>query len=166
MKTIVRVLGAIVIVLIAIVVVMGPGRIVAGVEYPFGVGPWSSTGHYCHDIAAMTKMVDEWKNSGQSSLSTTQREQWFASETRLTTSGPEVPKADFTAWYRRIGKVVKTVTSETALINTWWNENCASAVMEAPSSLSRDWSGLMSHANFAHYPKNVVHVSNFVTVIH
>lgn len=165
MKAIVKVLSAIVIVLILVVVVVGPGRIAAGVEYPFGVGPWSSTGHYCHTIAAMTHMIDEWKNSGQTRLSTAQQEQWFAYETTLTTNGPEVPKADFTAWYRRTGTVVKTITNETVLINSWWNANCADAVMEAPASLNHDWSGLLSHAHFSHYPKDVIHLQDFVGVI-
>jgi hypothetical protein len=165
MKVLVRVLAVVLVLLIAVVVVVGPGRIVAGVEYPFGVGPWSSTGHYCHNIAAMTRMVDQWKNSGETRLSATQQELWFAYQTTLTTNGPEVPKADFTAWYRRTGKVAKTITAETTLINTWWNANCADAVMITPASLNRDWSGLMSNAHFAHYSKNIVHMNAFIESI-
>lgn len=166
MKVIVRVMSAIVVALVVLVIVVGFGRIVAGAEYPFGVGPWSSTGHYCHDIAAMTHMIDEWKHSGQTTLTTTQKVQWLAFEKALTSrSGPEVPRADFTAWYRRTGKILKTVTAETALINTWWNANCADAVMEAPASLNHHWAGLMSHAHFTHYPKNIIHLKDFVKVI-
>ena len=65
MKVIVRTLIAIVLVLVAVVVVIGPGKVVAGVEYPFGAGPWSSTGHYCHNMYGLTKFVDKTFHSGQ-----------------------------------------------------------------------------------------------------
>lgn len=162
MKVIAKTLIVIVVLLMALVVVMGPGRIVAGAEYPFGVGPWSSTGHYCHDIYEMTHFVGEWKRSGQPTLSTSQKSTWLAFERTLTKTGPHVPRADFTAWYRSTGNVVKRMTGESALINTWWNQNCTNQLMEAPASLSRAWSGMAAHAKFAHYPKNVIQLKYFI----
>lgn len=165
MKAIVRFVIAIVIALIAVVAVLGPGRVVAGTEYPFGVGPWSSTGRYCHDIYSMTHFVDEWKRAEQVTPSSAQRETWLAFERTLTSTGPQVPRADFTAWYRSTGNVSKRMTSESALINKWWNQNCTSVLMEAPASPNSVWSGIDSHEKFVHYPKNVIHLKDFFKVI-
>jgi hypothetical protein len=164
-KAIAKLLIAIVIVFLAVVVVVGPGRVVAGAAYPFGVGPWSSTGRYCQNAYAMAHFVDEWHHSDRTILSASQRVTWLAFEKTLTKSGPPVPRADFTAWYRTTGNVVKIFASESMLINTWWNQNCTDPMMEAPAAASRVWSGIGSHANFAHYPKNVIHIENFHTVI-
>jgi hypothetical protein len=159
-KAIAKLLIAIVVVLLAVVVVIGPGRMVAGAEYPFGIGPWSSTGNYCHHIYEMTHFVDEWHHSDRATLSPTQRGTWLEFEKTLTKTGPEVPRADFTAWYRTSSVGSKKV-SETGLINTWWNQNCTDPMMEAPAAVGHTWSGIVSHTSFTHYPKNVIHLANF-----
>lgn len=156
---------AMVLVFVAVVVVLGPGRVIAGAEYPFGVGPWGSTGRYCHDIDGMTKFAHAWKRSDHIGLSSSQKVTWLAFEKTLTKSGPYVPRADFTAWYRRTGNVAKRMRGETKLINTWWNQNCTEALMEAPASAARVWSGVRSPATFTHYPKNILHLQDFVKVL-
>lgn len=162
MKTIVRILIAIILVLVIVVVVVGPGKIVAGVEYPFGIGPWSSNGRYCHDVYAMTHVVDVWNHAGHTSLTPTEKAALAAYEKTVTKTGPEVPRADFTSFFRRTGKnIVKRMTSEGTLINTWWNQNCADPLMEAPASANRMMAGFVSHQTFTHYPKNVVNVEFF-----
>lgn len=165
MRAIAKFLIAIVLVLGVFVVVVGPGSVVAGTEHPFGVGPWSSTGRYCHNIYEMTHFVDEWKRVGQPNLTASQKVRRLGFEKTLTKSGPYVPRADFTAWYRSTGNVAKTMESETAPINTWWNQNCTDPLMEAPASIRHVWSGIGSHATFAHNPKNVVQLKNFIKVI-
>ena len=60
MKALAKFLMAIVLVLLAVVAVVGPGGVVASAEYPFGIGPWSSTGRYCHNIYEMTHFVAVW----------------------------------------------------------------------------------------------------------
>jgi hypothetical protein len=163
-RAIVKFVIAIVVILIAVVVVIGPGRVVAGTEYPFGVGPWSSTGRYCRDIYTMTHFVDEWKHSGRAT-SSSQKQMWLAFEKTLTQTGPVVPRADFTAFYRRTGNVGKRMKGESALINTWWDQNCTNLLMEAPASASHVWSGVDSRDTFVHFPKNVIHIENFFKVI-
>jgi hypothetical protein len=155
-KALVKSLMAIALVLVGVLVVLGPGAVVAGTEYPFGVGPWSSTGRYCHDIYEMTHFVKEWNRAGQPPFTTTQQVAWRAFEKTLTRTGPHVPRADFTAWYRTTGHAVKRMESESILINTWWDQNCTEALMEAPASASHLFSGLSAPATFTHYPKNVV----------
>jgi len=159
----VRTLVTIVVVLIAVFALVGPGRVVAGTEYPFGVGPWSSTGRYCHNIDAMAALAGEWKRSGHLTLSSTEKTTWLALEKTLTTNGPRIPRADFTAWYRSRDNVSK-MTGESGLINTWWNQNCTNALMEAPAAVNGFWSGIGSHGNFVHYPKNVIHLKNFYAI--
>src|SRR5450631_2505528 len=103
----VRTLTVVVVVLIAVFALMGPGRVVAGSEYPFGIGPWSSTGRYCHNIATVAKLVDQWKHPGKATLSSNQTVTWLALEKTLTTNGPRVPRDDFLAWYGSKGDVVR-----------------------------------------------------------
>jgi hypothetical protein len=163
-RTLAKSLIAIVLVLVVAFVVVGPGRAVAGAEYPFGIGPWSSNGHYCQDVFDMGHFADEWHHSDQRSLSSTERVSVMTLEKTLTESGPAVPRADFSAFFRTSGDVLKTMTNEGALINTWSNQNCTDPLMEAPSSLSNVWSGLLSHEAFTHYPKNVIKVRNFFRI--
>jgi hypothetical protein len=165
MKAIVKLLIVSAVVLVAIVFVVGAGRVVAGAEYPFGVGPWSSNGHYCRAIYEMSYFVDERKHSGRATLSTSQRLTWLEFEKSLTKTGPQVPRADFIAWYRTTGYVSTRKTAETTVLNAWWNQNCTAALMEAPASVSHVWSVLGSHTTFAHYPKNVIHLRSFLKVI-
>jgi hypothetical protein len=163
MKALVKTLIAIVLVLGIVFAVAGPGRVVAGAEYPFGIGPWSSTGRYCQNIYEMTHFADVWQHSDHTVLTPSQKVTWQHFKKTLTSTGPEVPRADFTAWYRSSGISTKH-KSETALINTWWNQNCTDPMMEAPASINHVWSGVGSHLNFAHYPKNVIVLRNFLKV--
>jgi hypothetical protein len=160
-KTLVRFLIAIVLVVVVVVVVVGPARLVAGAEYPIGVGPWSSTGRYCQDIYEMGHLVDEWHDSGRSTFTPSEKTAAIALAKTLTDSGPVVPRADFTAFFRTTGNFDKRMMSEGALINTWSNQNCTNLLMEAPSSLSHVWKGLTAHETFAHYPRNVIKVGDF-----
>ena len=161
MKALAKFLIAIVLVFLAFVVVVGPGGVVAGAEYPFGIGPWSSTGRYCHDIYEMTHFAVEWHHSDQSIPTASQKARWLAFEKTLTKTGPQVPRVDFSVWYRNTGNVAKTMETETPSINKWWNQNCTGPMMEAPATVSHVWSGIRSHATFAHYPKNVIRLQNF-----
>jgi hypothetical protein len=157
MKVIVRLLIAIVLLLVVIVVIIGPGKIVAGVEYPFGVGPWSSTGRYCHNMYGLARLVDKASRSGRAPT----REElasYRSYEKTLTQNGPHVPRADFTAFFRGNGK---KMASEGKLLNSWWNGNCADAVMNASASANRVMSGVVSHEKFTHYPKNALKVVLF-----
>jgi hypothetical protein len=164
-KVLAKCVIAIAVVLIALAVVIGPGGVVAGAEYPLGVGPWSSTGHYCRTIDAVAQFGDRWKHSEQTRLTPRQTASWRAMEQTLTKTGPVVPRTDFTMWYRPKGDVEKTMESEAAQINTWWNQNCTDPMMEMPASFAHTWSGLASRATFTHYPKNVLHEKNFIKVI-
>ncbi len=165
MRALVKVLIAIVLVVVALVVVIGPGGVVAGSEYPFGIGPWSSTGHYCQDMYAMNHFVEEWHHSEHTTLSASQRVTYSAYEKVLTETGPAVPRTDFTAFFRSGGNAATRMGSEAKLLNTWWNQHCADPMMDVPASLGHAWSGLGSHAHFTHYPKNVVHVESYIKVI-
>ena len=164
MKVLVKFVVAIVLVLVVSVVVVGPGRLVAGAEYPMGVGPWGSTGRYCQDMYSLTHLVDVWHGSD---LPATSKEKttYRALEHALTNSGPAVPRADWTAFFRQGGNVEKTTSAEAPMLNKWWNQNCTQTWMEAPSSLNRTWSGMLGYENFTHYPKNVVKLANFFKVI-
>jgi len=161
MKALAKFLMAIVLVLLAVVAVVGPGGVVASAEYPFGIGPWSSTGRYCHNIYEMTHFVAVWNHSGQSIPTARQKATWLAFEQTLTKTGPRVPRADFSVWYQNTGNVAKTMEKETPPINKWWNQNCTDPMMEAPANVSHVWSGIRSHTEFAHYPKNVIRLQNF-----
>lgn len=161
MRSLAKSLIAIVLVLVAVCAVIGPGRAVAGAEYPFGIGPWSSNGHYCQAIYEVGHFSDEWHLSDQRTLTPREKVSMMAFEKTLTESGPAVPRADFVAFFHNSGNVVKTLTNEGALINTWSNQNCTDPLMEAPSSVNSVWSGLLSHESFTHYPKNVIKVENF-----
>jgi hypothetical protein len=164
MKTLVKFVIAIVLVIVVSVVVVGPGRLVAGAEYPVGVGPWGSTGRYCQDMYSLTHLVDVWHRSGFSA--TTQQKTTFrALHKALTKSGPVVPQAEWTAFFAPgAGTTMKMETQENSL-NKWWNQNCTQTWMEAPSSLNRTWSGMLGHENFTHFPKNIVDLRNFFKVI-
>lgn len=164
MKTLARFVIAIVLVLVVVFVVVGPGRAVAGAEYPLGIGPWSSTGRYCQDIYQLGHLVDEWHHSDRVTLSPSEKVTVKAFEKTLTESGPYVPRADFTAFFLTTGNSVKRMTNESALINAWSNQNCTDPLMESPSSLNRVWTGFLSHETFTHYPKNVIKVENFFKV--
>jgi hypothetical protein len=164
-KTLAKFLVAIVLVLVAVVIVIGPARVVAGTEYPFGIGPWSSNGRYCQDIYELGHLVDESNHPKQHSFTPSDLATVTKLTKTLTKSGPEVPRADFTAFFRTSGNFVKTMTNEGALINTWSNQNCTDPLMEAPSSLSHVWKGLVAHETFAHYPKNVIKVGNFLRFV-
>jgi hypothetical protein len=163
-KTVAKVLMALALVLVAFVIGVGPGSVVAGAEYPFGIGPWSATGRYCHVIDGLARFVDEWKFAGEPNLTTRQRATWLAFDTNLTSTGPPEPRADFTAWFRATGNTT-TVKGETALINTWWNQNCTNPMMEVPASIGHVWSGIGSHATFVHYPKNTLHFEDVIKII-
>jgi hypothetical protein len=152
---------AMVVVLVALVVIVGPGGVVAGAEYPLGIGPWSSTGHYCHTVDEVAQFGDHWKLDGQPRLTARQRTSWLAMQKALTNSGPAVARADFTTWYRMPFNL-KSMANETKLINTWWNQNCADPMMDASASVAHTWSGIALHARFTHYPKNVLHLGNFI----
>ncbi len=162
MRALVKVVIAVVLVVVAFVVVIGPGGVVAGSEYPFGIGPWSSTGRYCHDMYDMNHFVDQWHNSDVTTLSPSQRVTWLAYEKALTETGPFVPRTDFTAFYRSGGDVATRMANEAKLLNTWWNVHCAVPMMDVPASLGRAWSGLGSHAHFTHYPKDVMRIRDFI----
>lgn len=165
MKALAKCLTAIGVVLVALAVVIGPGGVVAGAEYPLGIGPWSSTGHYCRAIDDVALFGDHWRHADQATITQSQRATWLGLEATLTGSGPIVPRTDFAAWYRTTGDVAKTLASETPMINTWWNQNCTNPMMETPASVALLWSGLGSHARFTHYPKNVLHLEDFSTLI-
>jgi len=163
-KTLAKCLIAFAVLLVALAVFVGPGGVVAGAEYPFGIGPWSSTGHYCRTIDETARFVDHWKHSDRFTLTASQKVTWHAIEKTLTETGPQVPRADFTAFFRSTGNPSKTMQGESALINTWWNQNCTDPMMEAPASIAHSFSGIGSHATFAHYPKNVLQVKDFFKV--
>lgn len=163
MKALVKFVLAILFVLVVSVVVVGPGRFVAGVEYPLGIGPWGSTGRYCQHMYSLTHLVDVWHNSDRSATSK-ERSTYLALEKSLTSSGPVVPKLDFTEFFRARGNVLKTMSAESVLLNRWWDQNCTQTWMEAPSSLNNTWSGIIGHEQFTHFPKNVVVVRNFFRV--
>jgi hypothetical protein len=163
-KALVKTLIAIVLFLGIVFAVVGPGRVVAGAEYPFGIGPWSSTGRYCQKIYQMTHFVDEWHHSDRTVLTASQKMTWQEFEKTLTDTGPAVPRTDFASWYRSAG-FTATHKSESAHINKWWNQNCTDPMMEAPASISHVWSGVGSHLNFPHFPKNVIVEANYVKVI-
>jgi hypothetical protein len=162
-KTLVKFLLAILLVLVVSVVVIGPGRLVAGAEYPLGVGPWGSTGRYCQDMFTLTRRIDVWHRSG-APVTPLDKTNLRALEKALTTSGPEVPRSDFTAFFRTSGNVITTMSAQAPLLNKWWNVNCTQMWMEAPSSLNRTWSGMLGHESFTHYPKNVVQLKDFIRV--
>jgi hypothetical protein len=164
MKAVVRFLLAILLVIVAAVVVVGPGRLVAGAEYPVGLGPLSSTGRYCHHMYSLTHLVDVWHDSG-APATPEQKTTYLALKKTLSTSGPEVPQADFTIFFRTRGEVLKNMTATTAALNKWWDQNCTELFMEAPASLNRTWSGMLGQENFTHYPKNVVKLANFFRVM-
>src|SRR5208282_6598147 len=103
MKTLVKFLIAIVLVVVVVVVVVGPARLVASAEYPIGIGPWSSTGRYCQDIYNMGRLVDEWHDSGRSTFTPSEKTTAIALAKTLTDTGPAVPRADFTAFFRTTG---------------------------------------------------------------
>jgi hypothetical protein len=110
----------------------------------------------------LTHLVDLWHDSGRSA--TPKEKSTFRSlESALTTSGPVVPQAGFKAFFTR-GNVTKTMSADTPVLNKWWNQHCTQMWMEAPSSLNRDWSGLLGHENFTHYPKNVLVLRNFFRI--
>jgi hypothetical protein len=163
MKALVKFFVAILLVLVASFVVIGPGRLVAGAEYPMGVGPWGSTGRYCQHMYSLTHLIDVWHGSDLPA-STQEKTTVRALQKALTTSGPAVPRADFSAFFRTRGDVSKTMSTETPILNKWWNQNCTAMWMEAPSSLNRTWSGMLGHERFTHYPKNVVKLRNFSKV--
>jgi hypothetical protein len=163
-KSLLKCVIAIAVVLVALVVAVGPGGVVAGAEYPLGIGPWSSTGRYCHTIDATAKFGDRWTHSGQTHLTPSQMTTWHALEKSLTTTGPAVARADFSSWFR-ITVLTTSTANETKVIDTWWNQNCADPMMEVPASVAHVWSGLGSHASFTHYPKNVLHVGDFSRLI-
>jgi hypothetical protein len=164
MKALAKFLIAIVLVIVVSVVVVGPGRLVAGAEYPVGVGPWGSTGRYCQDMYSLTHLVDVWHRSDLSATAQ-QKATYRALQTALTKSGPVVPQAEWTAFFGPGGTLVKAATKENSLLNKWWNQNCTRMWMEAPSSLNRTWPGMLGHENFTHYPKNIVNLRNFMKVI-
>jgi hypothetical protein len=164
-KTLVKLLIAIVLVLVAVVIVFGPGKVVAGTEYPFGIGPWSSNGRYCQHVYELGHLVDEWNHPDQHAFTPSEKATVTALAKTLTKTGPEVPRADFTAFFRTSGNFVKTMTNESVLINTWSNQNCTDPLMETPSSLSHVWKGLIAHETFTHYPKNVIKVRDFIYVV-
>lgn len=161
MKAFAKIIGGVILLLIVIVVVVGPGKIVAGVEYPFGVGPLGSTGQYCHDINTVSRLFAQAHRAGEERLNTGQEASFLAFEKTLTHTGPVVPRADFTAFFRRSKNSSTTMTADGALLNTWWNQNCTEALMEAPSALGKVWSGIGVRNTFAHYPKNVIKVDDF-----
>jgi hypothetical protein len=162
MKRLVRYLIAIVLVVVVVVVVVGPARLVAGAEYPIGVGPWSSTGRYCQDIYRLGHLADEWH---QRSLTPSEITTVMALAKTLTDTGPQVPRADFTALFRTTGTDEKRIAGDVALINTWSNQNCADLLMEAPSSLNHVWKGLTGHETFTHYPRNIIKVGDLYHVV-
>jgi len=163
-KTLVKFVIAVVVALVAVVIVIGPGRVVAGTEYPFGIGPWSTTGRYCSDIYSTAHFVDEWKHSDRATFSSAQEVTWHEYERVLTNTGPVVPRDDFTAFFARTGNVATRMKSEAALINKWWNQNCTNVLMEVPASASHVWSGMGSHETFVRFPKNVLHLESFFKV--
>jgi hypothetical protein len=156
-KALVRFVIAILLVLVVSVVVIGPGRLVAGAEYPMGVGPWGSTGRYCQHMYSLTQLMND---KGQP-LTTKVKTTFRALEKSVTMTGPVVPRADFSAFFK---SAVKAMNRETALLNKWWDQNCTQMWMEAPSSLNRTWSGMIGHESFTHYPKNVVRLENFFRI--
>jgi hypothetical protein len=163
MKALVKIVLAILFVLVVAVVVVGPARFVAGAEYPLGIGPWGSTGRYCQHVYSLTHLVDVWHDSDRSATPE-EKTTYLALEKSLTSSGPEVPMDDFTKFFQARGNVVKMMSTESALLNKWWDQNCTQMWMEAPSSLNHTWSGMIGHEQFTHFPKNVVVVRNFFRV--
>ncbi|MGB8196331.1 MAG: hypothetical protein WCF25_04910 [Acidimicrobiales bacterium] len=163
MRALVKFLVAMLFLLVVSVVVVGPGRLVAGAEYPLGIGPWGSTGRYCQHMYSLTHLVEVWHHSDRSATAH-ERSTYRALETSLTSSGPEVPKADFAEFFQARGNVVKTMSAQSVLLNTWWDQHCTQMWMEAPASLNSAWSGIIGHERFTHFPKNVVVVRNFFRV--
>jgi hypothetical protein len=162
MKALVKFVIAILLIFVAAFVIVGPGRLVAGAEYPMGVGPWGSTGRYCQDMYSLTHLVDVWH--GSDVPATTEEKVTFrALQKALTESGPAAPQAPWVAFFGPRG-FLKAKVDESAL-NKWWNQNCTQTWMEAPSSLNRTWSGMLGRETFTHYPKNVVDLKNFFKVI-
>ena len=160
-----RTLIALVLLLVALVVVVGPGDVVAGSENPFGIGPWSTIGRYCQNTYARAQFVDKWKDAETAELTPSQKVMLLANEKRLTNNGPQAPLADFAAFFRTSGHVSRTMKGEGLRINMWWDQNCTDPLMQAPASFSRAWSGVVSHTTFVHYPKDVIHVENFYKAI-
>jgi hypothetical protein len=164
MKVIVRLLIALLLVLVISVVVVGPGRLVAGAEYPFGVGPWGMNGRYCQDMYSLSHLINEGHQSDRGVFTPEEKTTFVSLTNTLTKSGPAAPRADFAAFFEGRGNAMKRASRETTLLNTWWNQNCTAMFMEAPSSLNHAWSGLLGHANLAHYPRNVMNLETFFRV--
>ena len=118
---------------------MGPGTVVAGIEYPFGKGPWGHIGSYCHSIptfvADLQNEVALPSGSSNSKLK--------ADLAALYRHAPDQNvKADWAAWMRgQVTKDQSAVDASAQLLSTWVSRSCNTLDISLPVHLNEFWNG-------------------------
>jgi hypothetical protein len=137
---------------------IGPGGVVAAWEYPFGAGPWSATGRYCHKVVALGIIFNEVQASQHYTKG--QRSQARAYATTLSTTGPIRVRRDFVAYFSALsaGQTGAFKTSS-AKLNVWWNQSCSVPSNTVPASLNKYFAGFFGdNGPPFEYPRNIFYV--------
>ncbi len=150
-KLIERIATSIGMILMVGIMLVGPGGVVAGLEYPFGAGEYSDNGQFCNRVQAVGKDFNNWQKT-TADASRVQGE--------LEGDASAAPNSRARAVFSRVSSDMTNMLTATALgdsgsfdaaflqfqsdaktMNSWYSDTCKSAAMTIPRGLNNIWSG-------------------------
>ena len=142
---------SIVVILFVGFTLLGPGGVVAGFEYPFGAGEYSTNGQFCNRVQAVANDLHHWQNT-TAFVSRVQGEL----EGDASAAPNSRAKAVFSNVNSDMTNMVTAATlgdsvsldaaslqfqSDSKAINAWYSDTCKSAAMTIRRDLNNIWSG-------------------------
>ena len=156
-KLIERIATSIGMILMVGIMLVGPGGVVAGLEYPFGAGEYSDNGQFCNRVQAVGKDFNHWQKT-TADASRVQGE--------LEGDASAAPNSRARAVFSRVSSDMTNMLTATALgdsgsfdaaflqfqsdaktMNSWYSDTCKSAAMTIPRGLNNIWSGFFGGWN-------------------
>ena len=156
-KLIERIATSIGMILMVGIMLVGPGGVVAGLEYPFGAGEYSDNGQFCNRVQAVAKDLNHWQDTTA-----------YASRVQgeLEGDASAAPNSRARAVFSRVSSDMTNMLTATALgdsgsfdaallqfqsdaktMNSWYSDTCKSAAMTIPRGLNNIWSGFFGGWN-------------------
>jgi hypothetical protein len=121
---------------------LGPGGLIAGVEYPFGAGPFTTEGRYCtamHTFAATTKndIANPTKANAKQLVADVKQ--------MINKAFDSSVKSEFEDWISaQVAGSQADVNTATTNLNQWMSNHCSSVAYKFPFQLNSWYGGLLN----------------------
>ena len=122
-----------------IFIVLGPGGLIATIEWPFGTGPFSSQGSYCTDMHHFaSNLIAAERNQSSSNI-----EKVRSGFSGLTQNAPNQKVSELLSnWETAIqAQDSQAVTSAVNDLNSWIGTSCSSPAYKLPYQINSFWGG-------------------------